>query len=127
MLAQRSIMPALVTLLVITPMISGCFGSEPETVEEVVLGPFTFDEPLPMETFYHYPGAIDATDDDAVMAANISANLSGNNSPFWTEGTYHGVGFTTFEPTLGITGSGAIFFTNYRGTGDGTHIIKGTE
>jgi len=127
MMNQRALFAVLLTLSVVTPTLSGCFGSEPEPEEIMEEGPFSFSEEIPMETFYHFPGAIDAMNESALAAANISANLTGNNSPFWTEGTYYGVGFDTFEPTLGITSSGAIFFTNYRGAGDGTHIIKGTE
>jgi hypothetical protein len=114
-------------LAVITPLFSGCFGSEEEVKEIIEDGPFSFAQPLPMETFYHFAGGINALNQSAVDAANITANLTGNNTPFYANGTYFGIGFTTFEPTLGITSTGSMFFTNYRGTGDGTHIIKGTN
>ena len=126
-MGQRRFLSALLVLAVIMPLFSGCFGSE-EVVNEIIEdGPFSFSEPLPMETFYHYAGGINALNQSAVNAANITANLTGNNTPFYANGTYFGIGFTTFEPTLGITSTGSMFFTNYRGTGDGTHIIKGTN
>jgi hypothetical protein len=126
-MGQRRLLSALLVLAVITPLFSGCFGSEEEVKEIIEDGPFSFAQPLPMETFYHFAGGINALNQSAVDAANITANLTGNNTPFYANGTYFGIGFTTFEPTLGITSTGSMFFTNYRGTGDGTHIIKGTN
>jgi hypothetical protein len=126
-MSQRRLLSALLVLTVIAPLFSGCFGSEEETKEIIEDGPFSFSQPLPMETFYHFAGGINALNQSAVDAANITANLTGNNTPFYANGTYFGIGFTTFEPTIGITNTGSMFFTNYRGTGDGTHIIKGTN
>lgn len=126
-MGQRRLLSALVVLAVITPLFSGCFGSEEEVKEIIEEGPFSFPQPLPMETFYHFAGGINALNQSAVSAANITANLTGNNTPYYANGTYFGIGFTTFEPTIGITSTGSMFFTNYRGTGDGTHIIKGTN
>ena len=126
-MGQRHLLSALLVLTIIAPLFSGCFGSEEETKEVIEDGPFSFSQPLPMETFYHFAGGINALNQSAVDAANITANLTGNNTPFYANGTYFGIGFTTFEPTLGITSTGSMFFTNYRGTGDGTHIIKGTN
>jgi len=126
-MSQRRLLSALLVLAVITPLFSGCFGSEEEVKEIIEEGPFSFSQPLPIETFYHFAGGINALNQSAVDAANITANLTGNNTPFYANGTYFGIGFTTFEPTLGITSTGSMFFTNYRGTGDGTHIIKGTN
>jgi len=123
----------LLTLLLIAPAISGCFGGDdaPEPEPE---GPFVFDQgAIPTTTWYHYPGtvgspsAIDATDSAAVAAANITQNLTDGSTPFFTQGTYYGTGFDTFEPTIGVTGSGAIFFTNWNGLGDGTHIIRSRD
>ena len=123
----------IVGLLMIVPTLSGCFAGE--KVEEIVeSGPFIFEEgEISMTTWYHYPGtvsnptAIDATNILAVTNANITTNLSGDNLPFYASGTYYGTGWDTFEPTLGITSSGAIFFTNYNGLGDGTHIIRSKD
>lgn len=122
-----------VVLLIIAPTLSGCFGSK--SVEEVTKEDvFSFVEgDIPITTWYHYPGnvsnpwAIDATNANAVTDANITSNLTGENMPFYANGTYYGTGWDTFEPTLGITSSGAIFFTNYNGLGDGTHIIRSKD
>ena len=109
----------MIGLLMIVPTLSGCFAGEKiENIEES--GPFSFEEgEISMTTWYHYPGtvsnpiAVDATNPDAVLGANLSVNLSGDNIPYYASGTYYGTGWDTFEPTLGITSSGAIFFTNY--------------
>ncbi len=126
-MSQRRLLSALVVLAVIAPLFSGCFGSEEEVKEIIEEGPFSFAQPLNNETFYHFAGGINALNQSAVSAANITANLTGNNTPYYANGTYFGIGFTTFEPTIGIASTGSMFFTNYRGTGDGTHIIKGTN
>ncbi|MBT92414.1 MAG: hypothetical protein CMA61_01240 [Euryarchaeota archaeon] len=123
----------LVALLFISPVFAGCFGEEKAPTQEPD-GPFIFEEgDVSSTTWYHYPGtvsspfAIDATNSEAVSAANITANLSGNSTPYFSTGTYYGTGYDTFEPTLGVTSSGAIFFTNYNGLGDGTHIIRSQD
>tara|TARA_B100000287_G_scaffold177869_1_gene167924 strand:- start:6885 stop:8312 length:1428 start_codon:yes stop_codon:yes gene_type:complete len=108
------------------PSFSGCF-SEPEVEEVVLKNPFDdFQNEIPITTFYHFPNGtwINGTED---MYFNGSLVLEGNNSPFFAEGTYYSVGYTTFEPTLGITSSGAIFFTHFNGLGEGTHIIRSTD
>ena len=64
---------------------------------------------------------------EEIKNANLTVNLSGFNVPYYTSGTYYGTGWDTFEPTIGITSSGAIFFTNYNGLGDGTHIIRSRD
>ena len=123
----------LLILLMLSSTISGCLWWEKDAVDEIEMGPFNFEQTTPITTWYHYPGtvsepwAVDATDSTAVSAANITANLSGNNTPYFTNATYYGTGFDTFEPTIGITASGAIFFTNYNGLGDGTHIIRSRD
>jgi len=123
----------LLVFLMIAPAISGCFGGG-ERSEAEPEGPFVFSEGvIPATTWYHYPGtvaepwAVDATDAAAIAAANITANLTGGSTPFYANGTYYGTGWDTFEPTIGITSSGAIFFTNYNGLGDGTHIIRSRD
>ena len=125
---------ALLVLVLLSSSLSGCFFWEddgPSESEEV--GLFVFDKPIPTTTWYHYPGtvnepwAVDATNQMAVSAANITANLTGSNAPFFANATYYGTGWDTFEPTIGVTSSGAIFFTNYNGLGDGTHIIRSKD
>ena len=101
----------LLVLLMLSSTISGClWWGEDEVVEEET-GPFDFDQEVPITTWYHYPGtvsepwAVDATDSAAVSAANITANLSGNSTPYFANATYYGTGFDTFEPTIGVTSS----------------------
>ena len=93
----------LILLLMLSAMLSGCFGEAEEIVPETPYSPFSFAQGIPETTWYHYSGAVDATDSAAVIAANISANLSGRNMPFYTEGSYYSIGMTTFEPTIGVT------------------------
>ena len=117
---------ALILVSMVMPSFSGCF-SEPEVEEVVLKNPFDdFPNEIPITTFYHFPNGtwINGTED---MYFNGSLVLEGNNSPFFAEGTYYSVGYTTFEPTLGITSSGAIFFTHFNGLGEGTHIIRSTD
>ncbi|CAI8254962.1 MAG: Uncharacterised protein [Methanobacteriota archaeon] len=117
---------ALILVSMVMPSFSGCF-SEPEVEEVVLKNPFDdFQNEIPITTFYHFPNGtwINETED---MYFNGSLVLEGNNSPFFAEGTYYSVGYTTFEPTLGITSSGAIFFTHFNGLGEGTHIIRSTD
>lgn len=123
----------MLALLLMAPLLSGCFGSEKQA-EEVIETAFDFEQgEIPRTTWYHYPGtvsspmAVDATDPNAVLAANITSNLTGMSLPFFAEATYYGTGYDTFEPTIGITSSGAIFFTNWNGLGDGTHIIRSRD
>ncbi len=117
---------ALLLVSIMMPSFSGCF-SESETEEIILKNPFNeFQNEIPITTFYHFPNGtwINGTED---MYFNGSLVLEGNNSPFFAEGTYYSVGYTTFEPTLGITSSGAIFFTQFNGLGEGTHIIRSTD
>ena len=113
---------AALVLVLLSSSLSGCFfwvDDAPSVSEEV--GPFVFDEAIPTTTWYHYPGtvtepwAVDATNPLMVSAANITANLTGPNTPIFTNATYYGTGWDTFEPTIGVTSSGAIFFTKYNG------------
>jgi len=85
--------------------------------------PFGFDEPIPDTTFYNFEGRVDA----AKALSNGTAELTGDNIAFWAEGTYYGIGTTTFEPTIGSTSSGALFMTSYHGLGTGTHIIRSKD
>ena len=101
-------------LLMLSSAMTGCVWWEDEPEKEVFQGAFDFGKELPITTWYHYPGtpaerwAVDATDAAAVLASNISADFSGNSTPFFSSATYYGTGFDTFEPTIGETSSGAI-------------------
>ena len=115
----------LITSIVLCSTLTGCFGSKSD------IG-MSEENIFVITTWYHYAGstinprAVDATNPVEVKNANLSVNLTGMNIPYFTSGTYYGTGWDTFEPTLGITSSGAIFFTNYNGLGDGTNIIEGS-
>ena len=96
---------SLLVLLMLSSTITGCLWWEDEEEVRVEEGPFVFDQAIPITTWYHYPGtvsapwAVDAADAAALTAANITANLSGNSTPYFTNATYYGTGFDTFEPT----------------------------
>jgi len=123
----------LVIAFLLAPGMSGCL--EPEDKRTIVEEPsiFDFGRLNPITTWYHYAGtfsrpyAVDATNESAILDANISVDLTGNNMPYFTNATYYGTGYDTFEPTIGITASGAIFFTSWNGLGDGTHIIRSRD
>ena len=120
-------------VFLVTPAFGGCLEPEDNRVNIEEPSQFDFGRSLPATTWYHYGGTldnpwpVDATDSEAVLSANITANLTGNNIPYFTNATYYGTGFDTFEPTIGVTGSGAIFFTNWNGAGEGTHIIRSLD
>jgi len=129
---MQKVLVFLIAFLV-TPSFSGCLEAEDKRTIIEEPGIFDFGRPQPITTWYHYAGtvaepwAVDATDPSAVLSSNISANLTGANIPYFTNATYYGTGFDTFEPTIGVTSSGSIFFTNYNGAGDGTHIIRSQD
>ena len=74
---------------------------------------FDFNREIPATTWFHYSGAVNALDQNAVNQANITANLTGNNVPYWTQGSYYGIGLTTFEPTMGITSNDNLYMTSW--------------
>ena len=116
----------LVALLVLSGMTGGfyvmLFWPE-EGDDEPILepGPFDFNETIPETTYYHYGGGVNALN----YTGNV--NLTGNNTPFWAEGTYYGIGTHTFEPTIGVTSTGSLFMTSHNGLGEGTHIIRSQD
>ena len=115
----------LILLLMFSAMLSGCFGEAEEIVPETPYSPFSFAQGIPETTWYHYSGAVDATDSAAVIAANISANLSGRNMPFYTEGSYYSIGMTTFEPTIGVTSIDNLYMASYgNGPAGSTAIVQ---
>ncbi|HJM24000.1 MAG TPA: hypothetical protein QF461_05945, partial [Candidatus Thalassarchaeum sp.] len=67
----------LLVLLLLGSSLSGCFfWKDDGSMEEEEVGPFSFNEPIPETTWYHYPGtvsepwAVDATDPVVVASAN---------------------------------------------------------
>ena len=127
----------LFTVIVLAIMLNlpftGCLDPEDNRVVVEDTSVFNFDRDIPITTWYHYGGTlfspypIDATNQTALDGANLTVDLVGNNAPFFVNSTYYGTGFDTFEPTIGVTSSGAIFFTNFNGAGDGTHIIRSLD
>ena len=106
-----------VILLILAPMLSGCFGGDEVIEEEVEM--FNFDDLCPEgianNTWYHYSNATDATKVSDVF--NGTSVLVGNNAPACAIGTYYGIGLTTFEPTIGVTSSDNLYMTSW-GKGD---------
>jgi len=119
-------LPAIIVVLIIMMGMTGgvyftFYTSEDSDEPEMETGPFDFDEPIPGTTFYHFDGGVDA------LNYNDTDVLTGDNIPFWAQGTYYGIGTTTFEPTIGVTSTGSLFITSYKGTGGGTHIIRSQD
>ena len=114
-------------LLMLAPMISGCFAGN--TVEEIKESS-PFDNLCPdgiaNNTWYHYPGAVNAL--SAPHMINGTSILQGENVPMCTKGTYYGIGFSTFEPTIGITSADNLYMTSWgNGPGGSTAIIRCTD
>ena len=124
---------AIVLAIMLNLPFTGCLDPEDNRVVIEDNSVFNFDRAVPITTWYHYSGTlssphpIDATNQTALDNANLTVDLVGNNAPFFTNATYYGTGYDTFEPTIGITASGAIFFTSWNGLGDGTHIIRSRD
>ena len=111
-----------VVFLFVFSSLAGCLGPEDNRAKIDEQTPFGFTSPIPDTTFYHFDGARNATDFYEVNGTSV---LYGNNIPIFSEGTYYGIGTTTFEPTIGVTQAGNVYMTSW-GTGDSesTAIIK---
>ena len=100
------------------------FGSE----EEVVIiesSPFDFDREILLPHGIIILGGINALNKSAVLDANITANLTENNIPFWTQGSYYSIGMSTFEPTIGITSNDNLFISSWgNGPAGSTAIVR---
>ena len=116
---------ATLVLLLFLQALSGCFGTEPKAAPEAESSPFEFDEPIPAGVWYHYAGGVNALNSSVVAEANISANLSGNNTPFWSNGSYFGIGMSTFEPTIGITSADNLYISSWgNGPAGSTAVVR---
>jgi hypothetical protein len=106
--------------------LAGCFGDE--EVEIIVeTSPFDFEREIPSTTWYHYSGGINALNTSAVSDANITANFTESNYPIWTNGSYYGIGMSTFEPTIGITSADNLYMSSWgNGVGGATAVVKCT-
>lgn len=59
---------------------------------------------------------------------NNTSALVGNNIPYFSQGTYYATGYSTFEPTMGITSTDNIYFTSYgNGPQGSTAIVQCTN
>ncbi len=124
MIAMRTVSAVLLTILMVGGSLSGCFGEDEEIIEDEP-SPFDFGKDIPETTWYHYSGGIDARNTSAVEEANISANLTGENIPYWTQGSYYGIGMSTFEPTIGITSMDNIYMSSWgNGPSGSTAVIR---
>ena len=102
------------------PAFSGCLEAEDKRTIIEEPGIFDFGRDIPDTTWYHYSGGINALE-------LSNTNLSGANMPFWTQGSYYGIGLTTFEPTMGITSNDNLYMTSWgNGPAGSTAIIKCT-
>ena len=72
----------LLTFLMVSFSLSGCFGQPEAEIEEPKPSIWTFEKPE--LTWYHFPDAIDVWGNDSV-------DLSGRNVPFPAEGTYYSI------------------------------------
>ena len=116
----------MLTLLMFGSLLSGCFGEEEPPVVSEERIPFEFASAIPANTWYHFPGNL-TREPVSALDPDLWHHFNETNWPVLAQGTYFGIGETTFEPTLGVTSAGEIVFTNYRGTGDGTHIIRSRD
>ncbi|MAB36015.1 MAG: hypothetical protein CL975_01655 [Euryarchaeota archaeon] len=109
-------------LLLIMSSISGCFGSEEEGSTEVSLFDSLCSEQggtISNTTWYHFANATDAT-----MSPGVG-NLTGGNTPVCSIGTYYGIGFSTFEPTIGITSQDNLYMSSWgNGVAGSTAIVQ---
>ena len=108
----------LLTILMGAAPLAGCFGANEITeTDDDEGGFFAFEQGLNPTTWYHYPGGINAM--------NNTSALSGENIPFYSQGTYYGTGYSTFEPTMGITSTDNIYFSSYgNGPAGSTAIVQ---
>jgi len=115
----------LLTSMLIMSMLSGCFGNEVIEEEEIIESPFNFEQAIPDGVWYHYSGGVNALNSTAVAAANITANLSGNNAPIFSNGSYYSIGMSTFEPTIGISSADNLYMSSYgNGPAGSTAVVQ---
>ena len=110
----------LIALFMLNISFSGCLEAEDKRIVIEEPGLFDFDKEIPETTWYHYGGGVNAIGNES-----LSVNLSGNNMPFWTQGSYYSIGMTTFEPTMGITSSDNLYMSSYgNGPAGSTAIVQ---
>ena len=116
--------PSTVALLVALPLLAGCLASPSQPSTRGPAGPAHLPD-VPASTVFQLASG---------KALDLS-QLTGNNSALRAVGGYSGIGTTTFEPSIGVTKSGAIFMASLKRNinptagmvDEGTHIIRGTD
>ena len=102
--------------LMLSASLAGCFGEEENEI--VTPKQTVWDFEKPELTWYHFAGAQDAFE-------NSSFDFDGRNVPYPAEGSYYGIGMSTFEPTMGITQSDMLMMSSYgNGPAGSTAIIS---
>ena len=110
----------LFALLMMSATLSGCFGND--EVEQVVEITTPLDGLFTSTSWYHYSGAVNASNDTIGYD-----NLTGNSTPYPVSGTYYGIGDTTFEPTIGVTSTGGIHYASFGGAGRGSMVYTSMD
>lgn len=120
-------MQRFVLLIVLTLVMATVAGCVAKTADE----PLAPEEPDPEPSKAPTSGVIHRTTKQAENATGApvgnATGTTNDTADALPVGTGRYTGFTTFEPTIGVTSSGAIFVTSYGGTGWGTHIIRSTD
>lgn len=119
-----SLRVALAGLVLVLPLLAGCAGPSATSTSAGPRGVSKLPD-VPSTTVFQLASGkpIDL------------AHLAANNTPLRAVGGYNGIGTTTFEPSIGITKSGALFMSSLKRainpTGgqvdEGTHVIRGTD
>ena len=83
-----------IAILMIMPTLSGCLSVKEDNMEETN-GIFSFEEgEIPITTWYHYPGGIDAM--------NNTSAFGGTNTPFSSSGIFHFIQLGLIMELVGI-------------------------
>ena len=114
-----------VMFLLVFSSLAGCLNPDDNRAMPPGESPFDFDREIPATTFYHFAGAQDASEG---WIQNGSSILTGNNVPHFAQGTYYGIGMTTFEPTVGVTQAGNVYMASWgNGANGATAIVQCTN
>ena len=105
---MRTRVSTVLVFLLVMPTLMGCFGGddEPPAMPDY---PFGFDEAVASGVWYHIGGSpsnqnvTNILNESAMAERGFSMDMfNGSNVPYWTNGTYYGTGYDTFEPTLSL-------------------------
>jgi len=118
------LLPVLTGLVLALPLLAGCMSTPSTPTTTGAMG-VTNLPAVPPSTVFHLASG---------KALDLSL-LTGNNTPLRAVGGYNGIGTNTFEPSIGVTKSGAIFMASLKRNinptagqvDEGTHVIRGTD